>query len=154
MDGVKIVVDVGSAAAKTSAYAAGNLSGRSRRFDDRLEIMLGGPADRTLCKGIVSDQNSRVAFAPWPVFDIEDLCLRHAEQLKQLLHGCAMSGPEFSAWLVPLFRDARSRGYAHREIENVNEVAHARSVAGSRSRCEDLKMWRRPKAVSIAIGIA
>src|SRR5882724_7431331 len=114
-------VDVGSAAAETSALrwqvVRVPVPGGS---DDRLEIMLGGPADRTLCQGIVSDQNWRVAFAPWPVFDIEISAYDMLNSLKQLLHGCAMSGPEIQRVARAVIQEMLDRaGMRIGEIENV-----------------------------------
>ena len=104
--------------------------------------MLGRPADRTLCQGIVSDQNWRVAFAPWPVFDIEISAYDMLNSLKQLLHGCAMSGPEIQRVARAVIQEMLDRaGMRIGEIENVNEVAHARSVAGVVVGAENLKMW-------------
>ena len=110
--------------------------------DDRLQIMLGGPADRTLCQGIVSDQNGRVAFAPWPVFDIEISAYDMLNSLKQFLHGCPMPSPEIQGMARAVIQEMLDRaGMRIGEIENVNEVAHARSVARIVVGAENLKMW-------------
>src|SRR6266850_2425658 len=104
--------------------------------------MLGRPADRTLCQGIISDQNRRVAFAPWPVFDVEICAHDLLNSRKQFLYGCPMSGPEIQRVAGAVIQEMLDRaGMRIGEIENVNEVAHARSITGVVISAQNLKMW-------------
>src|SRR5258705_11105909 len=103
--------------------------------------MLGRPADRALCQGIVSDQNRRVAFAPWPVFDIEISAHDLLNSRKQFLYGCPMSGPEIQRVASAVIQEMLYRaGMRIGEIENVNEVAHARSITRVVVGAQNLKM--------------
>src|SRR6267378_8221712 len=104
--------------------------------------MPGRPANRSVRQRIVGNQGWRVAFAPWPVFDIEISAYDMLNSLKQLLHGCAMSGPEIQRVARATIQEILDRaGVRIGEIENVHEVAHARSVAGVVVGAENLKMW-------------
>src|SRR5882672_3532236 len=103
--------------------------------------MPGGPADRMLCQGIVSDQNRRVACAPWPVFDIEISAYDLLNGLKQFLHGCPMSGAEIQGVAGAVTQEMFDcAGMRIGEIENVDEVAHAGSITRVIVSAQNLKM--------------
>jgi hypothetical protein len=98
--------------------------------NDRLEIMPGRPTDDPLRQSIVGDQGGRVAIATRPVLNIEIPAHDLLNGRKQLLHGRAMAGSEIQGVAGSVAQKVLDRaGMGIGKIENVDEVAHAGSIA-------------------------
>ncbi len=111
-------------------------------INDRLEVMPGRPTDRPLRQSIVGDQGWRVAIATRPVLNIKIPAYDLLDGRKQLLHCRAMAGSEIQGVAGSVVQKVLDRaGMRIGKIENVDEVAHAGSIARVVVRTQNLKMW-------------
>ena len=112
------------------------------RTNNRLQVMLGRPANRSLSQRVVSDQGWRVAFAAWPVLNAKASTNHILNGLEQLLHACPVAGSEIQRLARAVAQEVLDRaGMRVGKIEDVDEVAHARSITGVVVCAQDLKMW-------------
>ena len=110
-------------------------------IDDRLEIVPGRPADHPFRQSIVSNQSRRVTLAAWPVYDLEVSTCDAPNGLEQFFHRRSVAGSEVQSVARTLVQEMLKRaGMRVGEIENVNEIANARSVARIVISAQNLKM--------------
>ena len=103
--------------------------------------MLGRPTDRAPRQSAVGDQGRRVAFTTRPILNIEVSACDMPNGLKQFLHGCTMARSEVQGMAHAVIQEMLDRaGMGIGKIENVDEVAHAGSIARVIVRAQNLKM--------------
>src|SRR5260370_34098506 len=100
------------------------------RINDRAKIVSWGPANNPFGESIVSNERRGVAFATWPVLDIEAFTHDASDGLEQFLYRCSVTGAKIESVTCPVVQQVLDcAGVCVGEIEHVNEIANTGSVA-------------------------